>query len=196
MPRTDLSLLSYYTRKVWVFLLKIKDQTLERFKTWKILVENQTDKKVKVLRTDNGLEFCNREFDAYCNSQGILRHKTVRNTPQQNGVAERMNRTLLEKVRCLLFSSGMPKSFWGEALSTASLLINRIPSSVLNFKCPEGIWTGKKVNFEYLKVFGCEAYAHQSDGKLEPRSKKCVFVGYQEGTKGYRLWIGIQVELG
>ena len=98
-----------------------------------------------MLKTDNRLDFCNREFDAYCNSQCILRHKTIRNTPQQNRVAERMNRTLLEKVRCLLFISGMAKSFWGEALATASHLINRSPSTMLNFKYPEEIWTGKKV---------------------------------------------------
>lgn len=82
----------------------------------------------------------------------------------------------------------MPKSFWGEALSTASHLVNRSPSTILNFKCPEEIWTGKKLNFNYLRVFSCEVYAHQSKGKLEPKSKKCVFVGYQEGTEGYRLW--------
>jgi len=75
------SIIDDYTTKVWVFLLKTKDQMLERFKTWKTLVENQIDKKIKVLRTDNGLEFRNREFDAFCNSQGILRNKIVRNTP-------------------------------------------------------------------------------------------------------------------
>lgn len=94
-----------------MFLLKSRDQTLEKFKIWKTLAENQIDKKIKTLRTDNGLEFCSTAFDNYCNDHGILRHKTVRNTPQQNGVAERMNRTLLEKVRCLLFTSNMSKSF-------------------------------------------------------------------------------------
>ena len=76
----------------------------------------------------------------------------------------------------------MPKSFWGEALSTVAYLINRSPSTALNFKYPEEKWTGRKLNFNYLKVFGCEAYAHKSEGKLEPRSIKCVFVGYQEET--------------
>ena len=99
-----------------------------------------------------------------------------------------MNRTLLEKVMCLLFTSGLPKSFWGEALATASHLVNRSPSTAINLKCPEEKWIGRKLNFNYLRTFGCEAYAHQLEGKLEPRSIKCVFVGYQEGTKGDRLW--------
>lgn len=82
-------------------------------------------------------------------------------------------------------------------MSTAAHLINRSPSTALKFKCPEETWTGRKLNFNYLRVFSCEAYAHKSDGKLEPRSIRCVFVVYQEGTKGYRLWdresIGVKI---
>ena len=143
---------------------------------------------MKVLRTDNGLEFCNIEFDKFCEGQGILRHRTVRYTPQQNRVAERMNRTLLEKVRCLLLTSEMPKSFWGEVLSTATYLVNRSPSSAIDFKCPEEVWTNRKPSLTHLRVIGCEAYAHKPNGKLDPRSAKCVLLGYQEGSKGYRLW--------
>ena len=193
--RYFLSIVDDFTRKVWVFPLRTKDQILEKFKTWKALVENQIDKRIKTLRIDNGLEFCNREFDEFCNTHGIIRHKTVRNTPQQNGVAERMNITLLENVRCLLFIAGMRKTFWGEALSTAAYLVNRSPSIVLNLKGLEEKWIGRKMNLEYLKVFGCEAYVYQSVEKLDPRSIKCVFVGYQNGTKGYSYGIGVQVEL-
>ena len=82
------------------------------FKEWKSLLENQTRKKVKRLRTDNGLEFCNREFDNFCKAEGIVRHKTVVNTPQQNGIAERMNRTLLERSRSMLSNAGLGKEFW------------------------------------------------------------------------------------
>ena len=83
-------------------------------------------KSLKFLRTDNGLGFCKFEFDSYCNANGIIRHRTVRNTPQENGVAKRMNRTLLNKVRCMLFSSRLSKSFWGEAITTAVYLIFRV----------------------------------------------------------------------
>ena len=114
--RYFLSIIDDFSRKVWVYLLKSKDQILESFKTWKTLVENQVDRKVKCLRTDNGLEFCNTAFDNFYKENGILRHRTVPYTPQQNGVVERMDRTLLEKVRCILFTSGLPKSFWGGSL--------------------------------------------------------------------------------
>ncbi|KAL0438177.1 UNVERIFIED_CONTAM: Retrovirus-related Pol polyprotein from transposon TNT 1-94 [Sesamum latifolium] len=118
-----LSIIDNMSCKVFVFLMKQKAEVFEKFKQWKIFVENQTGRKLKVLRTDNGLEFCNQNFTELCNEFGIKRHKTNPYTPQQNGVAERMNRTLLNKVRCLLISSGLPKSFWGEALLTAAYLV-------------------------------------------------------------------------
>jgi hypothetical protein len=178
-----------FSRKNWIFLLKSKSDTFTAFKDWKTLIENQTDKRVKVLRTDNGLEFCNYEFDDLCKLHGILRHRTVTHTPQQNGLAERMNRTLLEKVRCMLLSSGLPKLFWGEATKTASYLINRSPASAIHFKTPEEVWNGRPVDLSNLRVFGCAAFAHQYEGKLDPRALKCVFLGYGEGVKGYRLWV-------
>jgi len=124
------------------------------------------------------LEFCNRDFDELCKTHGIVRHRIVRNTSQQNGVVERMNRTLLEKVRCLLFTIGMPKIFWGDTLSTVAHLMNRSASIIINFKCPEEKWTGRRLNLDYLKMFGCEAYAHKLEGKLDPMAINCVFVGY------------------
>ena len=168
-------------------MLKSKDRTIESFKNWKILVENQIEKRVKCFRTDNGLEFCNTAFDEFCREHGILRHRTVPNTPQQNGVAERMNRTLLDKVRCILFILGLPKSFWGEIVNSAAYLVNRSPSSAIQFKCPEEKWCGRKPDLNHLRVIGCEAYSHKSYGKLESRSNRYVFLGYQDGTKGYRL---------
>ena len=92
--RYFLSLIDDYSIKVWLYLLTTKDEhtILTKVKEWKALVENQTNKRVKVLRMDNGLEFCNEEFEMFCKNQGILRHKIVRNTPQPNGLAESMNR--------------------------------------------------------------------------------------------------------
>lgn len=143
-----LSIIDDFSRKNWTFLLKSKSDTFGMFKNWKTLIENQTDKNIKVLRTDNGLEFCNFEFDGLCKLSGILRHRTVAHTPQQNGLAERMNRIILEKVRCMLLSSGLPKIFWGKAVKTASYLINRSPSSAIHFKTPEEMWSGKPVDFQ------------------------------------------------
>ena len=164
--RYFLSIIDHYSRKVWVHLLRTKDEAFENFKNWKILVEKQSGFKVKCLRTDNGLEFCNKEFDQFCQQEGIKRHLTVPGTPQQNGTAERMNRTLLEKARCLLISAGMKKSLWGEAVTTATYLINRSPSSVIGFKTPQEMWTGKKPSLNHLRPFGCTAYAQTTQGKL------------------------------
>ena len=94
-----------------MYLLTNKSESFEKFKEWKNLVENLTNKRVKTLRTDIGLEFCNEKFSEYCKNSGIQRHRTVRKTPQQNGVAERMNRNLLDKSRCMLFNTGLPKTF-------------------------------------------------------------------------------------
>ncbi|KAJ0860808.1 putative RNA-directed DNA polymerase [Helianthus annuus] len=186
--RYFLSIIDDYSRRVWVYVLKHKSDTFKKFQEWKVLVENQTEKKVKKLRTDNGLEFCNHEFDKFCKENGIARHLTIPGTPQQNGLAERMNRTLLERMRCMLAISGMPKKFWGEAVSTAAYLINRCPSSAIQMKTPMEMWSGTKPEYEDLKVFGSLVYSHVSDDKLDPRSQKCVMLGYTEGVKGYRLW--------
>ena len=173
-----LSIVDDYSRKVWVYLLKNKSDAFSKFKQWKILIENLTDEKLKTLRTDNGLEFYNDEFGTFCRECGIQRHTSVRKTPQQNGVAERMNRALLNKSRCMLFNSGLSKTFWGEAVLTAAYLVNRCSSSAINFKTLEEMWKGKPPDLSHLRVFGCSVYTHQSGGKLEPRAIKCVFLGY------------------
>nr|GEV88840.1 zinc finger, CCHC-type [Tanacetum cinerariifolium] len=108
------SIVDDYSRRLWVYILRFKHEAFGKFKEWKQLVEYQTGRMVKKLRTDNGLEFCNREFKKICIESGIARHLTVVETPQQNGLAERMNITLMDKVRCLLIQSGLPKTFWAE----------------------------------------------------------------------------------
>ncbi|GJV02370.1 retrovirus-related pol polyprotein from transposon TNT 1-94 [Tanacetum coccineum] len=145
-------------------------------------------RKLKKLRTDNGLEFCNQEFNNLCKESGIARHLTVVGTPQQNGLAERMNRMLLNKVRCLLIQSSLPDSFWAEATMTAAYLINRSPSTTLEKKTHIDLWSGHPANYEMLRIFGCVAYSHVNQGKLKPRAIKCIFLRYPEGVKGYRLW--------
>ncbi|KAK3021134.1 hypothetical protein RJ639_045907 [Escallonia herrerae] len=124
----------------------------------------------------------------FCKNEGIMRHHTIRKTPQQNGIAERMNRILLERARCMLSNVGLSKEFWVEAVNTAAYMVNRSPSTVIDCKTPEEVWSGKHANFKNLRIFGCPAYAHVNDGKLEPRAKKCIFLGYANGVKGYRLW--------
>ena len=94
-----------------MYTLKSKDEVFKTFLVWKKMVENQTGRKIKVLRSDSGTEYRNDQFSIFCKKEGISRNFTVRDTPQQNGVAERMNRTLLEKVRCMLSNAGLGKQF-------------------------------------------------------------------------------------
>ena len=186
--RYFLTFIDDFSRMVWVFALKSKYEVLEKFKNWKTFVENQTDLKVKALRTDNGLEYCNKLFEEFCKKNGIQRHKTVTYTSQQNGLAERMNMTLVEKVRCMLIYSKLPKTLWAEALNTSCYLVNMSPSTAIGCKTPMELWLGRLDDYAKLRIFGCTAYAHVKQGKLEPRALKYRFLGYPEGVKGYRLW--------
>lgn len=183
-----ISFVDDYSRKVWIYFLKTKDEAFSKFVEWKALVENQSGKVVKALRTDNGLEYCNTTFDNYCKQNGVMRHKTCPYTPQQNGVAERLNRTILEKVRSLLSETGLGEAFWAEASSTVVYMINRTPSTPLNFQIPEELWSGRKPEYSHMRRFGCLVYYHVDQGKLKPRAKKGIFMGYPHGVKGYRIW--------
>ena len=145
------------------------------------MVERQTERKVKTFRTDNGLEFCSTEFDDFCKTEGIIRHRTTVGTPQQNGVAERMNRTLLERVRSMLSSSGLSRDFWAEAAHTACYVINRSSASALSMKTPEEMWTGRPADYSKLRIFGCPAYAYVKDGKLNPRAKSAYLLDMHMG---------------
>lgn len=106
-----MSIIDEYSRRVWTFILKQKSETFSKFKDWPTLTENKMGSKLKHLRTDNGLEYLSEQLKRLCKDKGITRHMTVRRTPQQNGAAERMNKTQLERVRCLLINAGLPRSF-------------------------------------------------------------------------------------
>ncbi|XP_060972140.1 uncharacterized protein LOC133038107 [Cannabis sativa] len=134
---------------------------LETFINWRKLLENQVRNKLKVLITDNGLEYCSNEFKVFYAREGIMRHKTVVKNPRQNEVAERMNMTPMERVRCLLLRAGLERPFWGEALMTSCYLINRCSLVANNFKTPQEIWIGKPPKFEHLRVFGCTTYEEE-----------------------------------
>jgi transposase InsO family protein len=137
---------------VWVYPLKTKDQVLQVFKEFHASVEQASGRKLKCLRTDNRGEYIG-PFSAYCRSYGIRHEKVPPKTPQMNGVVERMNRTIAEKVRSMLSQAKLPKSFWGEVVRTAVDLINLSPSSPLNGEIPDEVWYGKKA-FESLWMQG------------------------------------------
>lgn len=180
-----------FSRKVFVYFIRYKAESLEKFKLFRSFVENQTKKKIQKFRSDNGSENFGKGFDHYLTSIGIMyQSSTQKRIPKQNGIAEQMNRTLVEKGRCLLFGGHLNLNFWAEAISTAVYLVNRSLSCGFIEKTPQEIWTLKKPNVSHLRVFGCKAIMNISNGnrkKSDPKSKVCVMVGYSEESKAYRL---------
>lgn len=144
------------SRKVWIYVLKTKAEVFQHFQTFHAMMKRETGKKLKCFRTDNGGEYTSKEFEAYCATRGIRHEKTVVGTPQHNGVAERMNRTIVEKVRCMLKMAKLPKSFWGESVRVACYLINRSPSVLLNFEIPKKVWPGKEIFYSHLRGLGAK----------------------------------------
>ena len=180
-----------FSRYIWVYFLKSKDQTFSYFKIWKAEVEKQFEHKVKALRSDRGGEFLSNEFDKFLADHGIRRQLTTAHTPSQNGVAERKNRSIIEMGRTMLEHSGLPKKFWAEASATAIHILNRAPTSALPGKTPFEALTGNKPSCAHLRVFGCQAHVHvpkEHRSKLDSKSVPHIFIGYSNVSKAYRLW--------
>ena len=179
------------TRYVWVYILKQKSEVFERFLEWKIMVEKSTGKKLQTLRTDNGGEYTSHKFEAYLKSEGVKHELTIPRTPEQNGVAERLNRTLMESVRSMLIGGQLPQRFWAEALATAVYIRNRSPTKIIEEVTPYEALLGVKPKVNHFRVFGCLAYAHickEERRKLDPKATKCILLGYGTVVKGYRLY--------
>lgn len=187
-----LTFIDDYTRKVFVYFLKRKSETFENFIRFKKYVENQTGEKIKILRTDNGGEYVSNNLENYLARKGIKHESTIPYTPEQNGVAERMNRTLTEKAKCFLFDADLHKMYWAEAIHMAAYVTNRIPcTKLLNkaAKTPEELFTGKRCDLSDLKLFGTKVMVlipRQTRSKWDENSTKMVFVGYDDNTKGCR----------
>lgn len=169
-----------FSRKTWVYFLKEKSECFDVFKNFKAMVEKESGYVIRSLRTDRGGEFISGDFNNFCEAQGIRRFLTVPRSPQQNGVAERKNRTVLNMARSILKNKKMPKEFWAEAVACAVYLINRCPTKGLKDRTPLEAWSGKKPDVSHLRIFGSIAYKHvpeQERSKLDDRSEKFVFIG-------------------
>lgn len=187
--RYALTFIDNFSRKVFVYFLSQKNQTFKTFKEFKSLIENQSGKRVKCLRSDGGGEYASAAFGEFLRSNGIIHQKTAPHTPEQNGLAERMNRTLVERTKCLLFDANLPKTYWAEAMSMAAYLINRSACAALDKQTPEEVFMGKKVDLSNLKTFGCTVMVHipkANRRKLDAKANKMIFVGFDANTKGYR----------
>jgi len=166
-----------------------KDQVLDKLKEFHALVERQSKKKLKCICSNNGGEY-RGPFDAYCKQHGIAHVKTPPKTPQLNGLVERMNKTLLEKVRCMLSDAKLPKHFWGETLYTVVHIINLTPTVIMDSEVPNKIWFDKNVSYDHLHVFDCKAFVHiprDERSKLDLKTRQWIFIGYGEDEFGYKF---------
>ncbi|KAI8424616.1 hypothetical protein MSG28_003049 [Choristoneura fumiferana] len=143
-----------FSRMAFIFFIKNKSEALKCFKEFKAKVENQLGKKIKILRSDNGREFCNNQFDDYLKESGIIHQRSNNYSPEQNGLCERLNRSVVEKARCLLYDGGLSLEFWAEAANTAVYLRNRTVAAGLNGKTPYEVWTNTKPDLSHLRIFG------------------------------------------
>jgi transposase InsO family protein len=185
-----LTFIDDFSRRTWVYFLKLKSEVFDKFLAYKALVEKQSGHQIQRLRTDNGGEYVNNNFTSYCTTQGIQMQHIVPYTPQQNGVAERKNHTLKEMANCMIQSKGLSLKYWAEAINCANYIVNHTPTKALKNITPEEAWTKIKPDVSHFRVFGSIAWAHIPDEKrkaLQPKSEKCIFVGYSEDVKGYRL---------
>ena len=138
-------------------------------------------KKIKVLRTDNEREYTSKEFNVFCQEAGIVHQLTVPYLPQQNGVFERKNRTVMEMSRCILFEKKLPRFLWAEAVNTLVYLLNRLQTKSVQSKTSLEAWSSVQPTTKHLKVFGSLCYFQVLSvkrGKLDERAKKGIFVGY------------------
>lgn len=175
-----------------VYFLKHKNEVLKYFKEYKSEMENYKGNKIKNFQSDNEIsEYCNKDFTEFLKCHGIKRRLSAPYTPQQNGLAERKNRTLFDKARCLMIGSNSPPELWAEAIHTANYLINRSPSKVIQNKTPFEKWVGRVPSVNHLHIFGSKAYVlnKHKKGKFEPRANVGMFVGYSEESKAYRIWM-------
>ena len=189
--RYILTFIDDYSRFVWIVITTDKSgQTiLTHFRRYKVWAEKYTGFQIKGIRTDGGGEYVNDQMTTYLHTMGIERQTTVAGTPQQNGVAERANRTILEAARSMLHAARLPLDYWVYAVQTAVYLRNRSASRSLNNLTPYEAWRGEKPDLSHLRVFGCRAYMWldkgKRDSKLHPRAIPVIFVGYPTEAKAW-----------
>ncbi|RYE04781.1 MAG: hypothetical protein EOP33_08580, partial [Rickettsiaceae bacterium] len=172
-----------YSRYGFIYLMQRKSETFSKFKEFRACVENQLGKTIKTFRSDRGGEFLDTEFTDYLLEHGIESQLSAPGNPQQNGVAERRNRTLLDMVRSMISYSSLSTSFWGYALKTAMYILNQVPSKSVS-ETPKVLWNGAPEGLRHFRIWGCPAHVlKKKSSKLEPRTNVCFFVGYPEGTK-------------
>lgn len=186
-----LLLIDDMSRYMWLFPLTCKSEPSATIKRFKVGVEMETGCKLHVLRTDRGGEFTSIEFSLYCANEGVTRQLMAPYSPQQNGIVERHNQTVMTMARCMMKAKQMPGKFWGEAVTTAVFILNRSPTKAVPDKTPYEAWHGRTPDMHYFRTFGCVVHVKEVKPhlkKLDDRNKVMVFLGYEPGMKGYRVF--------
>ena len=175
----------------WVTLIQSKDRVLEAFKNFQTHICNHFNAKLKILRLDNGGEYTSQAFKQYFAQHEIIHQTSYPYTPQQNGIAERKNIHLMEVARSMMFHTNVPKRFWSGDVMSATYLINRTPTKVLNDLSLVEVLNKTKPSLDHLRVFGCLCFVlipGEQKNKLEAKSSKAMFVGYSPTEKGYKCY--------
>ena len=155
------------------------------------MIDNHTENKIKTFRLDNGREFTSNEFKELCKDSGIKRELSTPYNPQQNGVAERKNRTIMEVARAMLHDQYLPIHIWVEVARISLYVLNRTSYRVLKNKMLEEVFFSKKPEVNHFRIYGCLVYIHipkEKRTKLDPSGKKGIFLGYSESSNVYRIY--------
>ncbi|SGY28692.1 BQ5605_C085g13002 [Microbotryum silenes-dioicae] len=180
-----------YSRKLWAYAIGHKSEVFSVFKTWLAEVELETGATLKVLRTDNGGEYCSRAFTDFCKVRGTRRQYSIPRTPQQNGRAERVNCSIVEGILALLADAHLPKTFWEEAAAYFVYCKNLVQHSALDKATPNSVWQGGRTTASALHPFGCAAWltvAPKLRSKLDPKAVRVLFTGYDLASKAFRFY--------
>jgi transposase InsO family protein len=188
-----------FSRYGYIYSIQERSEVLDKFKVFKAEVKNQHNIKIKIVRSDRGGEYYGRHtpygqvpgpFARFLQKNGIVAQYSMSGDPQQNGVAERRNRTLMNMVRSMLSYTTLPISLWMNALKTVVHIFNRVPGKPVP-KTPYEMWADRKPTLNYLHVWGCPAEARLFNpciGKLDPKTVSCHFIGYPDKSKGFRFY--------
>ena len=160
-------------------------------KNSRVCLIRKHERALKFFKLEKVGEYTSRTFVKHCKKNGIMQQFTVPHTPQQIGVAERKNRTLVECAQSMLKRKGLSNSFWAESINTTAYLKNRSPTKYLEHKTPFEAFYGFKPKISHLRIFGCKAFAHilnEDRRKLDAKAIKCIFIGYCTNQKAYKMY--------
>jgi hypothetical protein len=178
-----------FTHYLWTFPLKLKSDTFATLSNFFAYVSTQFDRTIKAIQCDNGREFDNSSTRIFLLSNGTQLRMSCPYTSPQHGKAERIICSVNNVICTLLIQASLPRRYWAEGLHTATYMLNRLPTTVIQAACPHLALFGSAPSYEHLRVFGCTCYPNTiatTPHKLSPRSIRCVFLGYSADHKGYR----------